>query len=177
MLVHRHWLAACAFALLSACPTTPPPSPPASPPQPPAERFGRFIAHTLPSSPDPAQQLRDIGLPGGPDGSVAIPGSGLAFGVDPNDAISAAGRCRRWVTTCRARTEPFVPNLDDCVRSVPRCQTTTPQNEDACCAQACVTAYMDRRAADVAPLQAFIQTLAASSCHPGVEALVAPGAP
>lgn len=91
------------------------------------------------------------------------------------DALTALSECTAMIVRC---VDPAVEGrtLDACVISPPRCATATPWQEAACCADACIDDYEQRRVAGTAPLTAFRQAFyGRPSCAPGVEARLGGG--
>jgi hypothetical protein len=90
------------------------------------------------------------------------------------DPLTGLGACSDLITYC---FEPGKSSLDDCVHSVPLCQTRTPWEESRpCCPEVCVRAYeSNRKRAE--PFVAFESAFfGARSCYPGVSEFVG-GAP
>ncbi len=90
--------------------------------------------------------------------------------------MSAREKCADLVANCYA---PGVRSIDACMLSAPACVSLEPWTEPApCCAPACFTAYTSARKAGVDPLTAYQKVLYDTPiCMPGVDAMLAGGAP
>lgn len=96
----------------------------------------------------------------------SLPEGNLEFDSTLKDPITAAGACMDWVISC---VKPGERELDDCARSVPKCNTSTPWEEGAvCCPSACFDQYRAARLSGVQPARAFLTTYVGdASCFPG----------
>lgn len=95
-----------------------------------------------------------------------------ALQIDPrgSDAITALGACTDLITYC---FQPGERSLDECVEAVPRCKTSKPWDEDACCPTACAEAYSQARGQGQEPIAAFEKSFFLEpDCFPGVRALL-----
>ena len=117
----------------------------------------------------PVINLIGIKLPKDADGKYLLMRlSESSLEIDPTirDAITALGECDDQITYC------FSPNersLDECVRSVTTCKTSTPWNELPCCPKKCQDDYAAARTRGVEPATALDTVLFAEhTCFPGV---------
>lgn len=120
----------------------------------------------------PALELKNLPLPG--TNRVLFELSQGRIELDPSasDALTALGVCADLITYCVA---PPDRSLDACVESVPTCATDRPWEEaQGCCPRACQQAYAEARTKGQKTVDAFEATFfGASSCFPGVDALLA----
>ena len=126
----------------------------------------------LPPGPDYSTYPTD------PQGRTIISQGGRINWVINNvpDAMTARERCADLVAHCFA---PGVRGLDACLLSAPACASAEPWTEsDACCASECKVSYSNLRKAGVDPLTAYQKVLYETPiCMPGVDAMLAGGAP
>ena len=90
--------------------------------------------------------------------------------IDPTvrDPFTSVGDCVDSVTYCYT---PGSRTLDECVRSVRTCATSTPWKEAlGCCPQACQDGYAAARADGVEPAAALDKVFFETTCFPGVTA-------
>jgi hypothetical protein len=111
-------------------------------------------------------------LPKDADGKpilMKVDGVPLTIGEARNDAIGAAARCRDLTSSCVIATH----DLDGCIATLPVCATETPWNEEQpCCAQACITAYQEERRLGAKALDADGAVFGSThECFPGLQAL------
>lgn len=87
-------------------------------------------------------------------------------GLDARDPFASRTACLGLVLECagQAGQEP-----DDCARSVPRCQTRQPWEEDLpCCPEACYLQFNAARLAGRVPMAALQESYGANDCYPGI---------
>lgn len=101
---------------------------------------------------------------------IKTPAGGLELNPASSDAITAVGNCTDLITYCY---EPGTRSIDECVESVPTCQTSKPWEEEACCPAACVKAYSQERKQGQEPIAAFETSFFLEpDCFPGVRSLL-----
>jgi hypothetical protein len=92
--------------------------------------------------------------------------------LDPThrDALTGLGACADLISYCYA---PGSKDLKACFTSAPKCTTTEPWNEQACCPQACSDAFDAEVASGTAPVSALEKVLFREpDCFPGARALL-----
>lgn len=109
-------------------------------------------------------------LPKTPDGTYLLMELSQArLEIDPTlaDPITAIGQCVDQVTYCYS---PGTRSLDECVRSVRTCATSTPWMEViGCCPEACQAGYAAARSAGAQPATALDSVFFEKpDCFPGV---------
>jgi hypothetical protein len=120
--------------------------------------------------PLPKVDLVNLPLPKTPDGKYLLMELAQAhLEVDPTvrDPLTAVGECVDQVTYCYS---PGIRSLDECVRSVRTCATSTPWTEAlGCCPKACQDGYAAARTAGTQSAAALDQVFFEKpDCFPGV---------
>jgi len=128
------------------------------------EDIGRTVSF---EGPTPVSQAALDKLPKNPETGnpilIQLPEGTLELDLGRRDAYTALSQCVDWVLSCYKAGDR---NIDDCARSVPKCQTYTPWHETACCPSACFDKYRSARLSGQSHDQAFMETYRVSACFP-----------
>lgn len=118
-----------------------------------------------------AAVMKAMGYPEDAQGRMIFPGSGFGgidIGFDPHraDPITGLRSCLVRIQACIVTGEKW----DECIASVPRCQTATPWLGDPagndCCPAECLLEYFDAR--NTQHPRKAMDTMMGSSCYPGL---------